>query len=316
MLNFYFGEDSYSLIKKKREIIAEAKKKQASLYVFDYELNLDSLDKINQTLNTGGLFKTQKTVVISDYLSQTYKDEKDKLLGFLKAKIKILKASSDQICFFDRKPDKKTNLYKYLKKNANQALEFKKMTGFSLINSLKQEMKGLDLAVEEKALRELAFIFNDDLWSIITEIKKLASYKKEETIQLEDVKKLVQSDLVNDIFKTIDALSSGNKKLALNLLNNHLNKGENEFYLISMIAFQFKNLLKVKAAQEEGMPYHLIAKNTKLHPFIVKKSYGFLSRFNLERLKLLYKKLADIDYSLKRGKVQAREALNLFFAFS
>jgi hypothetical protein len=46
-----------------------------------------------------------------------------------------------------------------------------------------------------------------------------------------------------------------------------------------------------------------IVKETRLHPFVVQKSLGQLSGFTFKEIKLIYKKLEEIDIGSKSGKV-------------
>ena len=85
------------------------------------------------------------------------------------------------------------------------------------------------------------------------EIEKLATYKNKGEITGNDVDLLVKSKIDTDIFKTVDALARGDKKTALKMLHDHLDDGEDPFYLLSMYFYQFRNLVKVKPLAEKNL---------------------------------------------------------------
>ena len=78
-----------------------------------------------------------------------------------------------------------------------------------------------------------------------------------------------------------------------------------------MLVYQFRNLIKIKSLLKQGLPEQEIVSQTKLHPFIVQKSIGQCRNFNLENLKLIYKKLFDADLAIKTGKINPNLALDL-----
>ena len=157
----------------------------------------------------------------------------------------------------------------------------------------------------------VSFVGND-LWQLSNEVKKLVNYKPKDKIELKDVEFLVRPKIETDIFKTIDAIAQKNKKRAITLIHKHLEKGDNPLYLLSMINFQFRNLLIIKDLIEKHKPYPVILKISKLHPFVVKKNWQLANQFTLNDLKKIYQKIFQIDLSIKTGKLKPEIALDLF----
>ncbi len=153
-----------------------------------------------------------------------------------------------------------------------------------------------------------------DLWRLSEEIKKLANYKVGGVIKKDDVELQVRPRIELDIFKTIDALAAKNKPAALALLHKHLNSGEVPLYLLSMIAYQFKNLLIVKELAQKGLMYASIVNKSGLHPFVVKKTYYACNQFSFEELKKIYQSIFKIDQEIKTGQIEAETALDLLVA--
>ena len=168
--------------------------------------------------------------------------------------------------------------------------------------------------VNPDALDLLISFVKSDLWRMANEINKLSNYKKGSIIKKEDVELLVKPNIENDIFKTIDALVSKDKKLALSLLHKHLDDGDAPLKLLSMITYQFRNLLIIKELQDKGEPYATIAKKSGLHPFVVQKNYYLCNQFSIEKLKKIYQKIFQIDSDIKTGKIEPETALDLLLA--
>jgi DNA polymerase-3 subunit delta len=139
--------------------------------------------------------------------------------------------------------------------------------------------------------------------------------KKNRKIDIVDVELLVKPKIEIEIFKTIiDAVAARNKKEAFYRIRKYLEKGESPLYLLSMINFQFRNILTVKDFIEKNKPYQVILKQTKLHPFVVKKSYFQAQKFTIQELKKIYQKIFQVDLDIKTGKIEPETALDLLVA--
>ena len=57
-----------------------------------------------------------------------------------------------------------------------------------------------------------------------------------------------------------------------------------------------------------------IAKMTRMHPFVIKKSLAQLRNFSFPRLEKIYRKLGAMDLMIKIGKMDIRLALDKFVA--
>jgi len=254
------------------------------------------------------MFDEKKLAVLSSVFSN--KDFKEKLLDnislFAKTKDIIVLYEQDKVLERDR-------LLKTLKKQA-KVQEFLLPEGVKLRNWIKQEFSKLKAEISPEAVDKIIEFAGNDLWQIANEMKKLASFKKGKRIDIEDVELLVRPKIENDIFKTIDAIASKNRKQALLLIHNHLEKGDNPVYLFSMINFQFRNLLIVKELIEKQKPYYTIAEITKLHPFVVRKSYQQADKFSFAELKKIYQQLFEADLAIKTGKINSESALDLFLS--
>jgi DNA polymerase-3 subunit delta len=115
-----------------------------------------------------------------------------------------------------------------------------------------------------------------------------------------------------NIFEIVDAIADKNQRKALRTLYGHLENGVDPYYIFSMIVYQFRNLLKVKALAKNALAYAGIIKKAGLHPYVVKKTFEQCKKFDLEELKRLFNQLARLDIETKTGKIDMAEGLYQF----
>jgi DNA polymerase-3 subunit delta len=309
MIIFLYGQDIYRLREKLNEIIEHYKKIHKSglnLKYFDNRsLNFEDFrDEIKQT----SMFDEKKLMVLTDVSNNLEFKE-----NFLKNSKELL--NSKEIILFSegRELPKGDKFFSFLKKEA-KSQEFNYLEGVKLKNWLKKEFAKFKVEISPEALDRLINFVGNDLWQMSNEIKKISTFKLGGKIEREDIELLVRPKIESDIFKTIDAIATKNKKQALALIHKHLEKGDNPLYLLSMINFQFRNLLMIRDLIEKKKPIQLFSKLTNLHPYIIKKSYPQALKFKLEELKKIYQKIFKIDLAIKTGQVKPELALDLFVA--
>lgn len=164
------------------------------------------------------------------------------------------------VVYEDNTVDQRTKFFKALQKYA-KCQEFNCLQPVMLKKWVAQEFEKNKARINPDALNLLIDFVKNDLWQMANEINKLSSYKRDSIVEKEDVELLVKPNIENDIFKTIEAVASKDKKQALFLLHKHLENGDNPLYLLSMISYQFRNLLTIKELQNKQNPYATIAKN-------------------------------------------------------
>jgi len=311
MLIFLFGPDTYRSRQKLNEIISHYKKIHKSglnLRFFDGE-QLDFQDFQEKT-RAVSMFAEKKLIVLENALKNKLFKE-----NFLANAKKFLK-SDDVILFYEGANEVPANdsLARFLKKSG-KSQEFKLLDGQKLKNWVKKEFSNYDAEADPAVLARLIEFVGEDLWQLSNEIKKLVSYKNKKKITLEDIELLVKPKAAEaDIFKTIDFLALRDKKQALKLIHRHLEKGDHPLYLLSMINFQFRNLLIIKDLSQKYQSPYAISKIAKLHPYIVKKNYPQAQKFTAPELKKIYQKIFEVDVCVKTGKMEPEVALDLLIA--
>jgi DNA polymerase-3 subunit delta len=302
----------------------------------------DFRDIIQQT----SMFDEKKLLILSnifnnqDFKEKFLKNYKDffKLKPSTRAKLDAglvphrneVSGAGDIILFYEENEISMKDIFFNFLKTKAKTQNFQSLGGEKLKSWIRQELSKLKTEIDSEAIDKLINFVGNDLWQMSNEIKKLVNYraprqwseggkenevlfdhKKGGRINVEDIELLVKPKIETAIFKTIDAIAQKNKKQALLLIHQHLEKGDNPLYLLSMINFQFRNLLMIKDLIERHKPYYSILKMTHLHPFVVKKSYQQANKFTLQELKKIYQKIFKADLDIKTGKITPETALDL-----
>jgi len=301
MIKFLYGEDTYRSRQYLKKIIQDYKKNSnwsEFIFIDINDKEKDFLIEVSKYINTISMFSEGKLIVIQNIFLAD-KEVQEKLIEILESG-KLEKDKNIIIVFWDEKPDTRIKLFKFLQKKS----EFKEYK-FLKDNQLKKWIKNyVDEArgkIDDQSIDLLIQYIGSDLWRISSEINKLINYSK--IIKKENIELLVNPDFDLNIFSMVDALGQKNKKRALDLFKKHLDKGVDEFYLLSMFVYQFRNLLKFKSGGK-----------LKLHPFVLRKTQQQARNFSFEDLKKIYHNLLMIDIDSKTGKKDIKIALDLFVA--
>ncbi len=293
------GEDTYRAKKKVEGLL-----KGTAPDFFDFFDRPDfSFSLLKDILSSGSLFDKQKTIVLRNVFSNSkFREE------FLK-EAKDLKDTNDLIIFFEtRKMPVKEGVIAFLKK-FGKVFELKALKPPEINAWIKKQATEMGCSINDQALTTLIKVVGNDLWRMSTEIQKLATYGfGDKEIKKQDVELLVKTDVDAQIFKTIEAIASRDKKTALQLLYNHLEKGDSPFYLLTMITYQFRNLIIVKGLED------ISVLKGKMHPFVISKSRQLSQKFTKEQLEKIYSKIFKMDFAIKRGKIKPEMALELLVA--
>ena len=312
MVKLIYGQDEYRAKKKLDELIA-------GFLVSDPErMNLEQIDgagisysDFDRAISTMPFLADRRMVIISNLLTKNKDSE-------LKSKIadRILKIpeSVDLIFFESGDPDKRTALFKRLSKSAEY---FAPLVGAELDRFISENVKSAGLTMEYQAVRLLAFGIGPDLNRLGNEISKLILFSKSrgnEKISEQDVLDLVELTDNSNVFQFIESLSTKNSKKASEHLYNLIKSGENEIKVLSMVVYQYRNLIILKDYLEAGEKPTGLASKAKMHPFVVQKTLPVLKNYSAKDLSRIYSFLQNIDMQIKVGEIEPTLALNMVVA--
>lgn len=150
------------------------------------------------------------------------------------------------------------------------------------------------------------------LRALDAELTKLAGYVGYVgTITADDVRLLVTRVHVDDVFSLVDALGMRQGRLAMRLLQEMLDGGENELALLSMIARQVRLILAAKEHYDAGRRSGSeVAREMRLHSFVADKLLAQAHNLSYAALERAHRLVVETETAIKTG-ADARLALEL-----
>ena len=323
MILFLYGPDTFRAKRKLKELKDKFRREIDKSGNDIAEINGEAvtLNLLNEHISPASLFSKKRMVIIENIF-------KNKSAGIFADVLKLLKRDekTDNIIIFldeasakEKLAGEKNELFKFLS-GQKYSQSFDSLSPGDLAKWMKNEASKSNADISPTAISLLSAM-TDNLWQADSELKKIIAYKeasgsgKEKvTVTEKDVFELVRGKLDTNIFTFTDSLGAKNKAMALKLLEDQIEEGVPETYLLTMIIRQFKILLGIRQALDLGESGRNIASVLKLHPFIVQKGISQARFFTLDTLKNIMKRLVEIDYELKTGQGNLKTNLGLLIA--
>lgn len=184
-----------------------------------------------------------------------------------------------------------------------QAEELATPDARSLPGWISQVAKQRGIAIESHAVQLLATYVGANLRQLSNELEKLATYARGRAITQADVNLLVSDASEAMIWTLTDALSLRNPRQAMQSLSALRRNDANAFYLLTMIARQYRIMLKVKDAQRStgSANEYDVAKLIGEKPFPVKKAMQQAVGYSEGDLVDVLDRLLAADFAMKTG---------------
>ena len=215
-------------------------------------------------------------------------------------------------------------LYKSISKFGN-AYEFSRLDEVDLQNFVRKRFKKMGADIPPDVLE--AFIFATgylekdsvlDLFTVENDVYKLASFAISEgrnSISHPDIEECLEGVLRTDVFAMLDAISTGKKAEAINLLENSLAGGESVFRLLSLFTGHIEIMLAFVELSDKGnTPKEIAQVLGERSDWRVKKLGGFARRFKVEKLMAILRRLYEVEKLIKSGDLPERLALTILLA--
>ncbi len=310
MIIIFHGDNKFITKRKLNEALENYKEKHKSgLNLFSFSHENFTFDKFKDAAETVSMFEEKKCIILKDFFSEDASLEK--LIEYFKKK--SIKEDKNTIIILkeDIFLNKESDNQKWLFKKPSLVYESKAFDVSAQKKWIEKEVFMKKSEISPLAISKLLLFCRNDLFKLENEIAKLTSYKK--NISEKDVSLLVShNDTESDIFLAVESLAQKNKKKAIDIFYKQIASGKNISYILSMINFQFRNLLKIKELSEKGITQGEIAKKARMHPFVVKKSLAGVKGYSLEDLKNIYTKLLKADLKIKTSQVDSFVILDEF----
>ena len=181
----------------------------------------------------------------------------------------------------------------------------KDMTGW-IVN----ETKNQSGKIEPRAAEMLKDMVGVDTRQAGMEIAKLLAFVNwARPVTVQDVEAVCIVTSQQSVFDFVDALANGNGKSAQHLLHRLL-ESEDEFSLWGMVVRQFRLLIQAREILDGRGNQNDVARALGVHPFVAEKAAQQASRFSIEALEQIYRRLLKIDEGVKTSQITLDLALD------
>lgn len=305
MLNYLLESSDHLLLEKKIDSIIEKEKFQGE-YKATYDLEEVALANALEDLDTYSFLSSKKIIIIKNILSSlVLENERKHLIKYLE------NPSSDNLLIMTSdKMDAKT-FSKKLK--SLKTLEYQKLET-NPVSFAKNILDGYKISNMD--LNYLTELCNNDITKLNSECEKLMMYKIDtKEIIREDITNLVVKKLGDSneiLFSLAKAIMNKNKKQALKLYNDLKVYQIDANSIIGLMASQMKLVSQIKVLKEKNLNDIEIQQNLKLKSsYQVKKLSEYIYNYSYNDIKSFFNKLFDLDYSIKTGKIDSSNSIEM-----
>jgi DNA polymerase-3 subunit delta len=271
------------------------------------KINADSIDPtdIIDKIYSPTLFSSSQIY----FIKRPYRNKEKEFL--LNSILEILSQKSISLIIWeDQKIRSNTKYYKFFKEN-DAIEEFKELNKRTFMTWAKKELSNYPFSLEYKLIKTLAERSNYEPERFINNLTKL-KLLDEKQINTEILDQVVADTLQTDIWKLMDSINQSNHKEINKTLEKLLEYKVDPNYILAMIARNLRISIQVKELLKDNLDVKKIASKLKLPPFAVYPIAKSVKQTSKEKILLEYKKLANLDYEIKTGRIDPILGLSLF----
>lgn len=306
MYYLIYGDDSFRSRQKLQAIVSRFSEKYGRLNVAVHSSSTLTPALVDDLLLAQSLLSPKRLVVLENVFTDAPSAIKDYLAESLPAVAEDLTV----ILYQDSDIAPKDSLLLALQR-PGQAENFKPLTGSQLTSAITQAATAMGASIDRAASETLAQICGNDFWQIQSELAKLKAYASGRPIVAADVSVFAQRTVESKTFDLVDAIMAKNLKGANQTLGALLAAGEDPIRILAAITYQLRALVRTKDLMRLGRSPAEIAKLTRLHPFVVKKTASSLRTTSEDWPAQAYRQMVHIDWSIKTGQLEAEDGLTL-----
>lgn len=301
-----YGND-YGLIKREIDKIISG-----ITDVVKYDLLASNVSEVIEEASCMSLFGDKKVVIGENALFLTgantsVNHDIDYLTSYVNAEnhdnIVILTVVQDKL-------DERKKIVKLLKKNVTvihkDMIDTKDLPKFIM-----NEFLGNGYKIDYKTASYFVDYVGKNVDILLSEINKMIIYKDtDKEIFIEDILNISSKGFNDNVFDLSDAIMKKDFKKIFSCYNDLMILKEEPIKIIALLASQFTLVYQSKLLSKEGFMSKDIASTLKVHPYRVKLALE--TNYPDFELKDILKKLHNLDYEIKTGKVDKAVGLENF----
>ncbi len=297
MIFYFFGENSFAISERIADIKQQyIKKTGGSSDMETFDMSERSLSDLLNALSVVPMFVSSRLMIVRDLSTQKLSPEKlQELLSTI--------PDSTNVIITDSRVDKRSAYFKKLSQLKNSK-NYTLLSPPQLVAWVKSEIEKCHAKTDNRTISLLIERVGGDQWQLRSEIKKLALYSPQITV--ESIDKLVVPNLQQTAFMMTDAIMRGNAPKAVELYHNLALSGEPDQKILGAIVYQYRVLVLAKDNQSGSNKW---IKELEVSPYAATKAQNLVHNIEMNKLKTAYQLIIDTDMAIKTGDLESSDAL-------
>lgn len=310
MIYAFYGNEKFLIQKEINKVISD--NEVSNFNISNYDLAIDSLKDILDDALTISLFDDKKAIIIDNsyiFTGTSIKKEKDDNLDDLLNYFEHINPECILIFIVNNeKLDERKKIVKTLHKIA-KVKDFNKPSNPTEI--IKTWLK--DYKIDFSTMNLLIDRVGTELGILEQEVEKIKIYKdNDKEITKDDILNLTSKNIDIDIFDLIDKIVGHNTEKSLEIYYEMLKRNEEPIKILIILANQFRIMYQAKVLYSKGYSGNDIASILDIHPYRIKLALEKNYNYSSDKLLSYIEKLANLDYNIKTGNIDASLGLELF----
>ena len=291
------GENRFALQQELRRIVDGFVAEHTDMALEQIDGEDAEFDRIREALQSLPFLASKKLVVLRNPgANKQFVESAESLLTDL--------SEVTDVVIIETKPDKRTAYYKFLKKHTDLK-EFNELDTPQLSKWLEGQAAFQGATLEKRDALYLIDRVGTNQLTLQNELQKLLNYDKK--ITRDSIDLLSERTPQSTTFDLLDAALRGDKAYALELYGEQRSMKVEPQQIIALLGWQLHALAVVKTAGERDATQ--IASESKLNPFVVRKTLVLARNMSLSTVKELVHSVRILDERLKSESIDADEAL-------
>ncbi|MEW6717580.1 MAG: DNA polymerase III subunit delta [Chloroflexota bacterium] len=311
VIYLFYGDDEYTLsqqVKAFKERMGDPSIAEMNTTWLEGEST--TLTTLSNASLTAPFLAERRVIVVQDFVSQLKNPEdQSQFLSFLQR----IPQSSALILLEIQNLSPDHWLIQWGKKHHSRIFirQYSIPKGYEFNRWIQNQAQMLGGEIKPDAAGLLASIVEEDVRMARQELDKLMAFVNySRPIEVEDVNQLTSIVIQGNIFKLVDAVSTGRIKQATATLHQLLEEHD-PLYIFGMIIRQFRLLLQAREVVDSGKDSPDVLLMLKIKPYESKKITQQVYSFDLKTLEKMYHSLLETDIAIKTGELEDGVALDL-----
>lgn len=308
LINVLYGKDNYLIDAELNKIIKKLDVEDININRYDL-LEVDS-DDVLEDLVTISFFSENKVIIVDNFKELINMNE-----SVLNSWINYIKKPNPDVFLYivlNELISEEFTIGKILMQYAN-LIKVKEIEGKEFNDYIIKYLSNKEYNIDIKALDELLLRTNYNLTLIMQELEKLMLYKlNSKKIFKEDVENLVSRNLEENIYELTNNLIKGYNSKTIEIYYDLLINNEDPIRIINNVSNRVKQLIHTKLLLNKSYTQDDIIKHFNIKSgqayYLMKDS----KETQMETLENILKKLTELDYDIKTGKIDKKIGFEIF----